>query len=112
MSKYVPAKSFTREAVAADRGEWLCDLGLAYEKAGDAFAVAGHVAAALEKYQAGLRIFERLAAKYPDNLSFAATLRRLRDKNTGAPNGIISREDGVEGHADGKAKTPNVVGTR
>jgi hypothetical protein len=81
MNTHVPPASPACDALAINGGGWLSDLALAYAQAGDALAVKGHVAAALEKYQAGLGIFERLVAKYPGNVSIATALRELKERN-------------------------------
>jgi hypothetical protein len=53
------------EADADDHGGWLRGLGLVYENAGDVLVAEGHLAQAVEKYQAALGIFERLAVSDP-----------------------------------------------
>jgi hypothetical protein len=56
---------FHIETEAEEHGGWLRDLGLVYENAGDVLAAEGHVAQAVEKYEAALGIFERLATSDP-----------------------------------------------
>jgi tetratricopeptide (TPR) repeat protein len=46
-------------------GGCLRDLAVTYQSAGKTFLAHGLFAAALDKYQAALGIFERLAVKYP-----------------------------------------------
>jgi len=60
--------------------DWLPDLGLAYKSAGDALIRAGHFEDAFEKYQASLRIFERLASAEPHNSLAATLVRELKEK--------------------------------
>ena len=61
--------------------DWLPDLGLAYKSAGDALIRAGHFEDALEKYQASLGIFERLARAEPHNSLAATLVRELKEKS-------------------------------
>ncbi|HEY2227981.1 MAG TPA: hypothetical protein VGI22_09630 [Xanthobacteraceae bacterium] len=75
MNKYVPppsqpspsARAFPIEADhdGASHGGWLRELGIIYQNAGTTLVAEGLFAQAHEKYQAGLHIFERLAAKHP-----------------------------------------------
>jgi hypothetical protein len=73
MSKHVspPLRSsvwsnpFRAEADADDHCGWLRDLGLIYENAGDVLVAEGHLAQAVDKYQAALGIFERSAVNDP-----------------------------------------------
>lgn len=61
-------------------GDWMSELGLAYEKAGDGMLRGGHPYEAAEKYEAALSIFTRLAAKDPNNNFAASRLRQVRRK--------------------------------
>jgi hypothetical protein len=64
-----------------DRGDWLLDLGIAYEDAGDVFVRGGHLVEAVEKYQSALGIFERLATRKPHDRLAMTVLSRLKEKN-------------------------------
>jgi hypothetical protein len=61
--------------------DWLPDLGLAYKSAGDALFRAGRFEDALEKYQASLRIFERLARAEPHDSLAATLVHELKEKS-------------------------------
>ena len=77
----------------ADPGSWLRDLGLAYQDAGDLFLARGYLTKASEKFQAGLNIFDRLAAHDPDNLTAQADLAGARAR--------VADAHAVEGEAQG-----------
>ena len=64
-------------------GEWMSELGLAYEEAGDGLVRGGHPREGAEKYEAALSIFTRLAANNPNNNFAASRLRALKAKSAG-----------------------------
>jgi tetratricopeptide (TPR) repeat protein len=58
-------RPLSRERRDEDASGCLRDLAVAYQTAGNAFLAHGLLPAALDKYQAALGIFQRLAIKYP-----------------------------------------------
>jgi len=61
-------------------GDWMSELGLAYEEAGDGLVRGGYRLEAAEKYASALCIFERMASRNPKDRFAVERLRQIKGK--------------------------------
>jgi hypothetical protein len=75
-----PGTRITAPATAEPVGDWMSELGLAYEEAGDGLLRGGHPLEAAEKYAAARCVFERVATKNPCDRLAVTHLRQLKER--------------------------------